>query len=68
MSNIKTIIYIGIVAGIANVKMVSFTLSKISSVSLSGAKNKYVNPSNINKNRSKPIFSINFLIVIYSFM
>ena len=56
MSNIKTIIYIGIVAGIANVKMVSFTLSKISSVSLSGAKNKYVNPSNINKNRSKPIF------------
>ena len=68
ISNIKTIIYIGNVAGIAKVRIVSITLLNISSVSLAGANIKKAKPSNINKNLSTPIFFINILIFLYSSM
>ena len=60
--------YIGNVAGIAKVRIVSITLLNISSVSLAGANIKKAKPSNINKNLSTLIFFINILIFLYSSM
>ena len=68
ISNINTITYIGNIAGIAKVKIVSVILLKISSVFLSGANNRKVKPSNINKNLSRPTFFIKMLITYCSFM